>query len=350
MVIVDLEHGPIRVRTPQPVQNMRDLLQALALPDSPAIVGKALLLPLMFAAEAVMVLNQGGSVYVDRTERFAQRIAAAGVPIAAYPLLRLHYHSLNALSAVQATFELPAHLAAAFGRPRVTAAEFAAEWEGVVERQEGVLRELTAARSETETMGLLAVHDGEGWPDRLAQHQEARAGLRRLGEDAARLNRRLAELRNQRRSLCAQAEELERASGQLRRELMQDSPAEEAGPRRREVQQRLAACRLEYAACRRERTELIAQIARISRGAEVQALRRSLAAITREIDQARLRLARNALLCRGLRTADHRPAGWWFLLLQDCGDWFERTLHTAEAYFEPFVPAGRLPHENDPQP
>lgn len=55
-----------------------------------------------------------------------------------------------------------------------------------------------------------------------------------------------------------------------------------------------------------------------------------------EAELKRLSMIRDAVIATtGLEKAGKRPSAWWFSVLSPNGDWFRRTMETAEYYLEP---------------
>ncbi len=138
-VIVETAPQPTVLWTDQRVETLAQLA-ALAQehfgPDV-ALVGKAVTLADMIAAEHLVVFHETASGYTTRTQAMNARLAASGHPLTLHPIVRLTYPTWDALAAVPAatTFRLPPHLAATFGVETISARDFAARWREVVERQ-----------------------------------------------------------------------------------------------------------------------------------------------------------------------------------------------------------------------
>jgi uncharacterized protein YhaN len=99
---------------------------------------------------------------------------------------------------------------------------------------------------------------------------------------------------------------------------------------------------------RKQRRRLVAQrkaggneIRNIEHGAKVQAARRTHRNVLRQSEEARLRLARNALhTVAGLSQGNARPSAWWLHAVDPSGEWFARMRATATGRVEPLMEDG----------
>src|SRR5258708_37168561 len=92
----------------------------------------------MLAQELVFVFNEEGSMYVSRPRQLNDTLAASGVSLDMRPILRMRYETWDALGVGKSTIRLPEHLASTFGRPTITAPEYAAGWRRVVAEPKGL--------------------------------------------------------------------------------------------------------------------------------------------------------------------------------------------------------------------
>jgi hypothetical protein len=88
-------------------------LQAKFGPDV-ALVGKAVALISMMAAEFIFVFHEKASSYTSRTQVMNNLLRENGIALHLHPMLRLQYSTWNSLAEVEAQFHLPPHLARAF--------------------------------------------------------------------------------------------------------------------------------------------------------------------------------------------------------------------------------------------
>ena len=109
---------PVTLALRRPLRGLCALAETLAdgLGGEVALVGKALVLPVMLAGEFVNVLHETGSAYLPRTRRMLQALTAAGVRLRLYPVLRVRLRTWDMLRGCKAEFGLPRHLAESFER------------------------------------------------------------------------------------------------------------------------------------------------------------------------------------------------------------------------------------------
>ena len=328
---------PIRIPLRQPLESARDLAEALTDRFGPnvTLVGKAVALISMLAHEFIFVFNEEGSGYVTRTRAMNDRLAARGIPVEAHPILRLHYHTWDAMAPLHATFALPEHLAATLGTEQISASDFAARWRAAADEQDRLLERLPSLRKPRELMAFLSEKD-PAWRDKLARYDAAKDRLRELRARAAAIQARVDGLYQALAEVRESVRQTERAKGDHFRATAEWTPDEERV--RAEFDARIAALI-------RRRDEILQNIARlkldrweIERGAEATAARDETARLVVEAELERVRLVRNAILTsHGLRHAEHRPSAWWLPAVDFSGAWFDAVTRTAEAYVQPVV-------------
>ena len=335
-VRAELADDPLVVHTPERVVLLEDLAAVLedAVGPEVAIVGKALLGPVMFCSEAVLVLHEGASAYVPRTQAWLDRLNASCGSLRAMPILRLGHRAYDALPACKAVFRLPAHLAEAFGTPTATAQEIGRRWRTVLREQQAILARLSQATSSSALLELVAEIVGDDWVAAARELERARQNLRAIGAQIEQLRARLATLRAAERQARHDRAALEQRSGALRR------LEQETGDRQPREQARAEIARVTAAihAFGRERGELRAQIADLSRGSPATEARTAAAQLGLRAEHARLALARRALLTRNLELGNRRPTAWWFTVLDPSGHWFAEAARRAEVWLEDLSP------------
>ena len=126
-----------------------------------ALVGKAVVLADMIAAEHLVLFHETASGYTGITRKFNEGLAAAGVMLDLHPIVRITYPTWDAVAAAPAsvTFSLPEHLAAGFGSKSVSAREMAEGWRGVVDTQTKALADIRSLRKLRDLLTYLDVHD-----------------------------------------------------------------------------------------------------------------------------------------------------------------------------------------------
>ncbi len=322
-----------------------------------ALVGKALTLVLMMASEFVFVLNQEGSAYIPRCRTMVSAMKRSGVDRSFYPILRIGYNTWDALKSTDATFNLPGHLARAFGQGEITAVEFSDSWRDVVESQERLLDTIKGLSSTEEFVAFLAGYKGESWAHRSEEYRRTLTFIRNLSERTGPMKEESIRLKDLSYRLRQDVQQLEVEKGEhfrttikpLRDEIwrLQQDGADEDRIRaiedriaRHEVERAgferlIAEKRAEAAEAQNRSQELKKQVQAMEKSDEVVAARATLKSIEYEAELARAWLVRDAILTgRGLRYAGHRPSAWWFMLVDPQLDWFRQVAETAEFEFE----------------
>jgi len=316
------------------LEHLAELVEDAVGPGA-AIAGKALLGPVMFCSEAVLVLHEGASAYVPRTRLWLSRLNNSCASLRTYPILRLKHHAYDALAAARVTFRLPSHLAQAFAAEQVTSEEFGRRWKTVLGEQEQLLQRLAQARSASALLSIVAEQNGGPWRETADELEQAREVLREAGARIRERLEKLADLRCAERRARGRRAELERRSGELRQEERQlDDPEP-----RRALRQLIGVIADEIACRQARRAELRREIAEITQTAPVQAARKRIAQITVQAERARLELARRALLVRHMEVGDRRPTSWWFKVVDPSGGWFEEAVRRAEVYLQDLTAA-----------
>jgi hypothetical protein len=331
-VRVEFSREPLSMPTDERVCFIEDLAALVedAVGTEAAIAGKALLGPVMFCGEAILVLHEGASAYVPRTRLWLSRLNSSCGSLRTYPILRLRQHAYDALSAAKVALQLPEHLARAFGSPQLSAAEFGRRWQAVIQEQECLLKRLAQARSVSALLAIVAEQNGGSWRDIVSELGAARELLHETGAQIRERLTKLAEIRHAERRARRRRAEVERRSGELRAR-----EREGADPEAREALRQLLGVMAEEIRCRESRrAELRQEIADLARSPEVQAARIRIAEIAAQAERERLALARRALLVRHMEIGDRRPTSWWFGVVDPSGAWFEEAVRRAEIYLQ----------------
>lgn len=373
-----LDDGTVLVSTEKPITlcaqcniesvgALADLVERELGPET-ALVGKAVSLISMLSAEFMLVFHEGASGYTHRTRRMHALLAEAGAPLPALrPILRVRHNTWDALSVLgeSRSFRLPPPLAQGFARESVPASEFAACWQCVRNHEGERLAALAKTGSPRDLIAYLArTAPGAGWEARAAEYESARVRLLALWGRAQAIQGRVYTLYDQVQRLKEEVVALERAKGEdfrarvrpLRERLFllngQDGEEAAALPGRidalqaeravrfdREIAERRTQIRYARATVR----DLKAQRLALERGPEAAEARLTLRRIEAHAEQAKARLAANALrVIDGLPHTNYRPSAWWFPLVDPSGAWFRRTAELAEYHLEALIaePAG----------
>ena len=330
---------PIAIALKKPIESVADLAEILCrnLGDCVTLVGKAVTLVSMLAQEFIFVFNEEGSLYVTRTRQMNDMLAAQGVALDMRPILRMRYHTWDALGAAKSTLRPAPHLAATFGQATITAPDFAAQWRQVLEDQRSLCRHIATLRKPLELLIFLQTHDAGGpWEERLRAYQAARHSLRVAREKTEALHWHARALYGAVTQLAQRANTAQHDKGAHFRGVSEWTPNEIA--RRAAYDGELKAIRLQTRILRNEIANVKRKRLALERDEETTRLRGIIADIEHEAEAARLRLTRNALLTiEGLAHTNHRPSVWWLPLLDPSGDWFRRIADTTELYTEPLL-------------
>ena len=369
--------GTIFVDTPQPitlcdtgcdfssVEKLAALIERELGPDC-TLVGKAVSLLPMLAAEFIIVFHEGASGYSDRTQAMLAHFVRRGIVLPTiHPILRLRYNTWDALQAVgtepERRFTLPEFLAQAFAQATITLPEFAACWRCAVKRENDRLATLATLRSPRELLAYLASEDENSgkWQEAARTYDAANMTLMRLRDRGQAIQGRVYTFYDQIRADKIAADRLERAKGddfrarvQPLRDQMAQAQSPDEAPR---LQAQIDALQSERAltfdaeivshraqvryACEYVR-DLKAKRLDLERGDESMQARATLRRVEADAELAKARLVRNALQAvHGLPHTNFRPTAWWFPLVDPTGAWFDRLAETAEFYLEPLVPS-----------
>ncbi len=330
---------PVAIALKKPIESISELAEILchSLGDCVTLVGKAVTLVSMLAQEFIFVFNEEGSLYVTRTRQMNDMLEAQGVALDMRPILRMRYHTWDALAVAKSTLRAAPHLAATFGQTTITASDFAAQWKNVCAEQKVLCRQLATLRKPLELLVFLQSRDAGGpWEERLQTYQAARHSLRVMREKTEVLHWNARALYGALKQLAQRANTAQADKGAHFRGVAEWTPNEIA--RRAAYDGELKAIRLQTRILRNEITSIKRRRLHIERDEETTRLRGVIAQIEHEAEAARLRLVRNALLTiEGLAHTNHRPSVWWLPLLDPSGDWFRRIADTTELYTEPLL-------------
>jgi len=330
--------SPLRIPLKRPITSIHELAEVLTreFGNHVTLVGKAVALISMLAREFLFVFNEEGSGYVTRTRRMNDMLRANGVPLEMHPIVRLKYHTWDAMEAAGATLTMPDHLTAAFGQRKIPAEDFAKRWRTVVEEQNGTLVRIQALTRLRDLIAYLAERQGAEWPERLAAYEQAKERLCGVWAEAETIQETVDGMYRELADVKARIVATEKAKGDHFRATSDWTPEQEAiraGFDRR-IQELLST--------RRSLLERIAEAKvrrlAIERGGKAARIREEIERIEMEAGMARLNLVRNAILtCSGLVHTEHRPAAWWLPMVDCTGRWFDRVARTTEVYLQPLL-------------
>jgi hypothetical protein len=330
---------PVAIGLKKPITSLEELAEILTarLGDHVTLVGKAVSLISMLAQEFIFVFNEEGSMYVRRTRQMNDTLARQGIALDLRPILRLRYHTWDALVVGQSTLRPAEHLATTFGQPTITTPEFATAWRQVVDEQRALCGQVATLQKPRVWLRFLYDRDPmAAWEERLAAYDAAKRRLLDLRAEAAPLQAQTDALYMRLSDWKAQGVAVQREQGAHFRATQEWTPAEQA---------RRAAFEIEFRRIEREKRALHAEIRalkarrlQIERSPEAQAARAEIAQIELDAEMARLHLVRAALLtAEGLAHTNHRPSAWWLPMVDASGEWFQRIVATTEVYTEPLL-------------
>jgi hypothetical protein len=365
-VIIDTDPDDTRVALDAPITCVHDLacvLQA-ALGRDIVLVGKAITLVDMIAAEFLVVFHETASGYTPTTRAFNDRLRVCGINLNINPLIRLKYATWDSLQNVDETirFTLPDHLAAAFGKRRISASEFGATWRDIVRNQEDLLSKLAAISSPKMLMDFLAAREGGQWATLRAKYISALEDLRSYRQNTTAIWAKELDHRTRRGELITHRLQLEREMGNHWRTVIQplyaalqtaqsDRSASIEMELARELNIRstrytlpLQKIQSEAAIGRREARRLRIERRSLERSQEIVEARAKLKAIILEVERARMETVKTAFLTvDGLTHTDYRPTAWWFTLVDPTNKWIDAVRQTASARWEHLVTPLGLP-------
>ena len=358
-----------------------------------ALVGKAVSLISMLAKEFIFVFHEKASSYTKRTQAMNEALRGAlrgqGIKLELHPMLRLKYATWDALSQARAVFDLPPHLASAFGQNSIAAGEFAARWSDVCDAQDALRSDLKNCRSPRELLLFLSRRLGGAWTKRCEEFHAAHDVIAAMHQQTSTLKSEIESLRQEAREATLQAAQIERAKGEdfrahlnpLRQRLFDIKEAqshrfgniemdaatgkprklskEEREASRLQIEsenQEIEALRQQMAAMENERAHFDVQIAQlretarqkrafakqnvreklvVERSENVAGARQTRRELRYEAELERLRRTRDAIMTSdGLRYTNYRPTAWWFPLVSPDGKWLDQLVQTAQLRVE----------------
>jgi len=345
-----------------------------------AVVGKAVALISMLAAEYIFVFHEKASGYTARTQAMNQCLRDAGIEWNLHPMLRLKYETWSALENVEASFQLPPHLATAFGTSQISARDFATHWKTACENSGATRAALKACHAPRDLMGFLAHSDAARWQKILQEYDAARGAIQKVRLNSGVLLEQIETLRESARQSTTNAATIERAKGDDWRasvqplrcklfDLKENAAARSSETTKLTKEERAARANLEAEEETEEenlRAQIAAQIKRrahfdeeieaqrsraresksqaraltlqrvsTEKSAEAIAARETIARLEYEAELERLQRTRDALLAgQSLRLTNLRPTAWWFPLVSPDGTWFRALVSTTQARIE----------------
>ena len=337
--IVIMSRKPQFISLKKPVQSLEELAAVIEAKFGAncVLIGKAVTLIGMLATEFIFMFHEGASGYVSYTRKFHQGLRRIGFTQPFHPILRIRYHTWDALESACVFLSLPEVFQRAFGAEEICAPSFAARWREVVEDQKSRLSRLAQSRRPMDLVRYLSESISGSWACLSREYEGLHGALADLDKKITELKGRRHACYAKRRSLRMARQQAEVAKGQhFREKIFEKSPsAEDLGERERltqEVEQAIHAIGENEHQIRvllREQFEAVS-------APQVRAIHDRRRAIEMEAELKRLKLVREAIIVsEGLPRAALRPSAWWFPLVSDDGRWHRTTIETAEYYLEP---------------
>jgi hypothetical protein len=307
-----------------------------ALGTNCVLIGKAVTLIPMLAAEYIFTMHEGASGYTGRTNAMLSYLRQKGVALPPiYPILRLKYDTWTALSAVQTTINLPPFLVQATGRNTIATDDFAACWRERVQDEKQLLRELSRAQKPRDLMRLLRDADSEQSYASEQEYASATQTLLKLRQEGEELHEQRHALYAEIRTLKARYNALQHQRGtDFRTRVFPLTPSDVAA-REQQFTVPMSRLREQIQGLEMKARTLKNQQHALEKSDAADAAHAALRDIERQIERKRATLAQNALqTIYGLPHTSYRPSFWWFLQLDPSGNWLRRTAETAKLSLE----------------
>ena len=321
-----------------------------------ALVGKAVTLANMIAAEHLVLFHETASGYTSATQAMNAHLAKHGVTQSLHPVVRLSYPTWDALAAAPdgVTFRLPPHFAATFGTETIRTREFASRWREVIASCRETLKNSRSLSSPRQLLSFLEGKDNQCWCDKREEYDQALNTLKEIAGQSETLRGRIEEHEQEMTVWRKERQELERRKGEdwrthlqpLRQKLRDTENTRDAAHYQKEIDRQIAIratafdipieiARERIAATHFLLTEFRRQRRLLECGPEAASARAKLTEIVREAQMARLDLVRNAYLTtESLEHTQFRPTAWWLPLVDSTGAWFEAMVAGTQARLE----------------
>jgi hypothetical protein len=295
------------------------------------VIGKAVTLLGMLAAEHIFVFHEGASSYIPRSRRMHELIRGSGIDLPLHPMLRVRHRPWEALEECCAWLKLPEPLRRPFGTDELSAPSFAVRWKEVAQAQEGVLAELSQLRRPLALVQHLQEAIGGHWRCLAAEYESLHQRFSDLEKSLDVLRRRKKEVLARIKDLKARVDANEKARGRHWKErVFEMEPSAEDLARREQyiadthrLHEEVHIAWDQWRGLQAEQDELVGS-------PEVKRAQLRRADIALEAELMRTRLVRGAVVAgEGLQRAGFRPSAWWFPLVCPDGAWFRANARRA---------------------
>ena len=339
-----IETAPVEIFIPTPnrIETLQQLAEVTEAQFGPGVVlvGKAITLANMIAAEHLVVFHETASAYTSATQAMNSHLAAHGLPQSLYPIVRLTYPTWDALASVPETtvFRLPPHLAATFGAETLSAPQFAARWHDVSEKCRRVLSESRALSSPRRLLAYLEDYGDQCWCDLRSEYDALLGALKQMAGQSEILRGRVEEHEEEIRVWQRERHDLEQRKGEDWRRAARPLTDREIAVRAHAFDEPIETLRERITATRTLLAEFRRQRRRLERSPEAVAARSRISEIVRDAQMARLEIVRNAFLTlEGLEHTQLRPSAWWLPLVDPSGGWLDAMASGTRARLEPLA-------------
>ena len=328
-MLVVMTPEPKFVKLEKPVESIHDLAAVVEASFGRCVlVGKAITLIGMLAAEFVFAFHEGASMYVSQTRSLIQALIAEGIEVHANPILRLSVNALDSLKGTNRWFRLPEPLRGPFGADVVSAATVASSWRCIGEQQKKHLEALAKARNVSSLLECLQAVRGGRWERLQEEYTQLRQAIAPLEAAVHDFDKQISSAHARLREIKSEWSQAEAARG----EAFRNNSAE----KRDQLGDAVVTLRA-------ERRDLLDQVRGLrKRKAEeasaetIRSARERRQAIEREAEIARLRTVREAIMASvSMEKTNRRPAAWWFPLVTPDGSWFEGLRSNVQLRLEP---------------
>lgn len=336
-MLVVMTPKPVFVPLEKPIESVEGL--ALVCEErfpGCAVVGKAITLISMLAKEFFFLFHEDASMYVASTRVMHERLAAAGIEHRVHPILRVRLETWDALEGTDLWFDLPEPLRLPFGADHIPAETLARTWRTVQEEQRKNLELLGDAHSTSDAIRVLKRIFGGKWDALAKEYRGIRKRLRSLRVRLDKVKEEVRAIHDRLRAIKREWQDVERAKGEhFRSAIFGKAPTREDLATRAEFERRIAALRTERRELRERLRVIRAKQAELAKREEVILARKRRAEILREVETARLRVVRGAVMAtEGLSRCNRRPSAWWFPVVSPDGRWIENVYRTMEMRIE----------------
>ena len=336
---VVMAESPVGFSFKKPVDSAQRLAEVLETRFGPdvVVVGKAVSLLGMLAAEFVFVFHEGASSYVPISRAFHRSLDAAAPKL--NPILRVRYEPWDAISACKIWLRLPEPLRRPFGVDELSAESFARRWRAVCAEQEQLLTKLASLRRPLELIEFLDRHEGGQWSCLASEYREIQRDMARLHQQVKSVRSKRSKVVKEFKKLKAERAQIESQMGKHWRErIFEKSPSDTDLQRREAFMAELAGVLARLEDCRVRWRRLFDEQRELVTAPSVAKSRARRDSIAFEAELMRLKVVREAVIATdGLRRAGHRPSAWWFPLVSPSGCWHKETMETATYYLEPLA-------------